>query len=302
MPSRLLFQLASFLSIVVAIYAGSRALVRALPGDPLTTLIAETGTNVSPETLRQELGLDVSLAQAVHRDLGKALHGDWGTSILSREPISPVLARRALRTLALATLSLLVGLLISMPLGLLAADKGGKVDRLCSWHGALAASLPTPWIGPVLLYLFAVQIPVVPAGNHIVLPALTIAYGFSGLWARLIRERVRETLASPAAIAARARGLGPWTVRIKYGLAPAAGSLVAYLGSQFGGLMAGSLVAETVFSWPGLGTYLVDAVLKRDYPVIEAATFVTAFFCLLGNRAGDWLQRVIDPRQEVRLG
>jgi ABC-type dipeptide/oligopeptide/nickel transport system permease component len=119
---------------------------------------------------------------------------------------------------------------------------------------------------------------------------------FSGLWSRLIRSRLQETLGAPATIAARARGLSERRIVIKYGLAPAAGALLAYLGTQFGALLGGAFVTEVLFGWRGMGSLLVEGVLKRDYPVVEAAVFATAAASLLGNILGDRLQTWFDPR------
>ena len=147
-----------------------------------------------------------------------------------------------------------------------------------------------------MIYFFGILIPIFPAGNSIFLPALALAFGFSGIWARLIRQRVRETLEHGAAPGARARGIPEWKVILKYGLAPASGALIAYLGTQFGALLGGTFVTEVIFDWPGMGLLLVDGVLHRDYPVVEATAFVGATVALLGNALGDWAQSKVDPR------
>lgn len=301
----------SWVMIIFLVYVLSRALIHALPGDPIETLIAETGTRIPVEELRRQLGLDRPFAASLLQDLKGILVGDWGRSILSGQPIAPLLAERFERTFVLTISALAAGLLASLLIGLpAAASRAGKTqsqlarlaDRFCSRYGALAAALPTPWIGPIFIYFFAVLLPLFPLGGNLWLPTLTLAFGFSGLWARLIRERVTESLIRGAADGARARGVAEWKVALKYGLAPVAGALAAYLGTQVGGLLTGAFVTEMVFNWPGMGTLMVDAVLARDYPVVQATAFAGAALALTGNVLGDALRSWIDPRSRDRTG
>ncbi len=287
----------TFLLTLVVIFAGTRALVHALPGDPLQTLLAESATQLPPEVVRRELGLDRPFLTALVDDIGRALRGDWGISLLSRQPIAPVLLERFQRTLELAAAASAIGIVFALWMGLVAAgNPGGRMDRFCTAYGGLMASVPMPWKGPLFILAFAVWIPLFPVDRHIALPAVALASGTAGYWARLIRARVREVLHDGAAPGARARGVPEWKVLIKYGLAPGAGALAAYFGTSFGGLLGGAFVVESIFTRPGLGMLLVDAVLKRDYPVVEAATFVAAATCLLGSWLGDLAQRILDPR------
>lgn len=292
-------RLLSLIAIVLLVFVASKAMVRALPGDPIETLIAETGTAIPAEELRRDLELDQAFIPGLFSHAFKALQGDFGRSLFSRKPIGPLIAESVGRTAALTGLALTLGLLFSVWLGCVAC-LSPWMDRLCSFHGAAAASLPSPWIGPVLIYFLAVELPLFPIGDDIFLPAITLAFGFSGFWSRLIRERVRETLRLGAAMGARARGVAEWKVLLKYGLMPASGSLLAYLGTQIGALMAGAFVIEVIFDWPGMGALLVESVLRRDYPVVEAAVFVGAVFALLGTFAGDALQGLVDPRVHRR--
>lgn len=295
--SRFLLRLLSTLILVAAIFTASRALVRALPGDPIETLVAESGTSLPLEKIRAELRLDRPFLPALIEDSRHFLRGDFGISLLSKRPIASLLWIRLARTVELAVLATALALGLSALLGLSAAAfPSGLMDRICTIHGALSAALPLPWLGPVFMITFAVWIPLFPAGGQVFLPAFALALGLSGLWARLIRERVRETLKLNAAIAARARGLSELRVVLKYGLVPCSGALLAYLGSQVGALLGGSFIAEVIFDWKGLGSLLVEAVLKRDYPVVEAATFFAASGSLLGTLLGDWAQKWVDPR------
>jgi ABC-type dipeptide/oligopeptide/nickel transport system permease component len=295
-------RLFSTVLIVLSIFLGSRALIRALPGDPVDTLIAESGTSIPRAVLLKELGLDRPFFESALQDFRSALHGDLGVSLLNKQPVLPLLKIRFLNTLALTTTAFAFALLFSMSLGLRAAQNpGGLADTLCSVFGAISASLPTPWLGPMLIILFAFWIPVFQLGDSLVLPALTLALSISGFWARLIRERVREALRHGSAQAARARGLSELKVVLKYGLAPASGLIAAYFGSQFGALLSGAFVTEVIFNWKGMGNLLVNSVLRRDYPMIEAAIFVGAICSVVGTAAGDWIRSSIERREEHQL-
>jgi len=302
LASSLLARFFSTILIILAIFVGSRALIRALPGDPVDTLIAESGTSIPRAVLLKELGLDRPFFEATAQELRSALHGDLGVSLLNKQPVLPLVKARFLNTLALTACAFFFALIFSLSLGLNAAQKpGGIADSLCSLFGALSASLPTPWLGPMLIILFAFWIPIFQLGDSLLLPALTLALSISGFWSRLVRERVRETLRHGSAQAARARGLGEFKVVVKYGLAPASGLLAAYFGSQFGALLSGAFVTEVIFNWKGMGNLLVNSVLRRDYPVIEAAICVGAICSVSGTAIGDWIRSSIERREEHQL-
>jgi peptide/nickel transport system permease protein len=293
----MIFRLLSFAATLVIVFAATRALVHALPGDPLETLLAESGTPVPAEVVRKELGLDRPFLASVSDDLWRALRGDWGISLLSRQPIAPILLERFLRTLELALTASLMAIVAALILGVSAAGSpGGFADRFCTIYGGLMASLPMPWKAPLLILTFSVWIPLFPVDRHLALPSIALAMGYAGYWARLIRARVREILRDGAAPGARARGVPEWKVLLKYGFAPGAGALIAYLGTSFGGLLGGAFVVETIFTRPGLGSLLVEGVLRRDYPIVEAATFLAAAACLAGTWVGDIAQLYLDPR------
>jgi peptide/nickel transport system permease protein len=295
-----LIRFATTLALVLAIFTATRGMIRALPGNPLDTLIAESGTPLSTEILREEFHLDEPFWRALGSDIKRATKGDLGISITTRQPIAPLLFHRMLKTFELTGLSVVFMILLSVSLGLAAADRttwiGRITDPICTFYGAIVSAMPAPWIGPLLMVVFCVWIPIFPVGDHILLPALTLSLSFTGLWSRLIRQRVRETLETGAAPGARARGIPEWKVLLKYGLAPCSGALLAYLGTQIGGLMAGAFVTETIFDWPGMGDLLITSVLRRDYPVVESAAFIAAVAALLGNALGNWAQNFVDPR------
>jgi len=286
--------------VLALVFIGSRALLHALPGDPISTILAETGTPIAADELRHELGLDQPFFTSLRSDAARFLHGDFGRSILSREAIAPLVGYRFMNTVKLTFLSLLIGLPLSLGLGLLTAgNPGGLADRFCTAYGAVVASLPTPWVGPLLIWLLAVRFPIFPIGGSALLPALLLGFVFVGFWSRLIRERVKETLREGAAPSARARGLPEWKVTLKYGFAPCSGPIAAYLGTQIGSFLQSAFIVEVIFGYNGMGTLIIDAVLSRDYPVVQAGIFFAAASALLGTWCGDVAQAWIDPRLEA---
>lgn len=297
------------LALCLAIFVATRALVRALPGDPAETLIAETGTPLSVTLVREDLGLDRPFGPALAQDLRAAvLHGDLGRSLFNRQPVARLVSERLAKSAELAGAAFALGLALSLALGLGAAEhRAGDgsllpaplalwADRLCTGLGAVSAALPTPWTGPMLIILLALWLPLFSIGDSVALPALTLALSFGGFWCRLFRSRTVEMLALDAARAARARGVPELRVLWKYGLMPAAGPLAAYLGTQLGFLLAGAFVVEVIFDWRGLGSLLIDSVLRRDYPVVEGAAFAAASVTAIGNLLGDFAQFLLSPR------
>lgn len=280
--------LARGLSIWLAVFFLSRLLVRTLPGDPLETLLAETGTSVPPELLAQQLGLQQTTLLSLLRDLAHFVRGDWGHSILSQAAIRPLVSTHFWHTLSLGVLTLLWALPSALLAGLWTSGKPRThwSARLLQLSGRGLAALSTPWIGPLALWWLAIQNPWFAPARAPWLPSLVLAIAWFGFWARIVDQQVRETLQHGSAAGARARGIPEWRVRIQNGLIPCAGPLLAYIGTQIGALAGGTVLTEVLFQWPGIGQLLVDAVLKRDYPLIEACVFVVASCALAGSVLG----------------
>jgi ABC-type dipeptide/oligopeptide/nickel transport system permease component len=290
-------RLFSFVFLILLIFVVCRSLVRGLPGDPIETMVAESGTSISIQDLKKEMGLDQPFLTALKSDLKKAIHGDFGRSLITRNPILPVLLNHWSQSLKLGMLSLIVGVILSLVVGLsAAANPTGKMDRLCSLYGGLAAGVPTIWVGICAILIFSVWVPLIKSGEGLILPVMTLAFHFGGFWARLVREKVRGMLYLGPAVAARARGVHEIKVILKYGLMPVSGSLLAFLSTQIGFFLGGSYVIEVLFNRHGLGSLLVDSVLRRDYPFVEWITFLSAVTILSFNSLGDWLQSRIEAK------
>jgi len=280
--------------VLFTVFALTQTLIRWLPGDPAQFLLAQTGLKISVEQLRAEMGLNHSVTHFLPSLLVDWTQGKWGNSLLTGLPVKPQILSHAWTTLKITFLTLTLALAFTLALGLTTQTSLEPYAR--KWN-QLWTALPLPWVAPLFMYLFAVKIPLFsfatsnqPGLSELLMPSLVLAFFLSAAWSRLLRDRLQESLAWGSARAARARGLPEWKVRLKYGIAPVSGVLLAYLGSQTGSLLGGALLTETIFNLHGTGTLLVESALSRDYPVFQAAAFWVACVALLGNTLGDWLQ------------
>ncbi len=279
------------------------------PGDPAEMiLLRRTGlppTESEVRVLRRELGLDAPVHVRYLRWAGGAVTGDLGRSYQTDEAVVGALATRLPATLELAAASLALALLLALPLGVLSAvRRGAPVDHATRVLALLGASLPSFWLAYVLILLFAVQfrwLPVAGRGGweHLVLPALTLALGASARLARLVRASMLEELGQDYVRTARAKGLSRSAVVVRHALRNALNPLVTLTGMQFGALMAGAVIVETIFAWPGIGRLLVEAIYDRDYPVIQGFVLFTGTVFVLVNFLVDLSYPWLDPR--VRL-
>lgn len=281
-------------------------LIHLIPGDPVDVMLGESAQTADREALRQSLGLD----QPIHIQLVSYFNGlinlDLGRSLHSQRPILDLLAERLPATIELALAALLVTLVLALPLGLLAAAR-----RDTAWdHGAmtfslLGVSIPNFWMGPLLILVFALWLGWFPVSGRegagaVVLPALTLGTSLSAILARMIRSSVLEVLGEDFIRTAYAKGLTRRQVLIRHALPNAMLPVITILGLQLGTLLAGAVITETVFSWPGIGLLTVEAIQTRDYPVVQACVLLIALTYVLINSLTDLVYALIDPR--IRVG
>lgn len=272
---------------LLILFGFSRAIVQFLPGDPLDTLMEETGTALPSETLRHDLGMDRPLWQSLPRDVLLRFKGDWGNSTLTQLPVGPTLAERTITSLTYGLASATLAFVCSLAIALAAGHRGNFADRLAEGLGIALPALPLPWLGPILLWIFSVRLNWFELKGGWVLPLLAIVPGIVGFWARLMKDRVQSRLNHPSCLAARGRGLSEVRVRLKYALLPESRAIFGILATQIGHLLAGQFVAEVLFQIPGLGSLLVQAVLTRDFVTLEAAFFVVAAFSWICTQLGN---------------
>jgi len=278
------------------------ALLHLTPGDPASVILGENATPEQVQALRRSLGLDQPLVRQYTRFLGRALHGDLGTSIRAQRPALEVVLERLPATLLLTAGAFSFAVLIGMPIGVISA-----VKRLTLWdHGSMALallgqSMPGFWLGLVLITVFAVHLRWLPASgmgslSHVVLPAITLGMFLIGLIIRLTRSSMLDVLGQDYVRTARAKGLAERMVVMQHALMNALIPVVTLLGLQLGLLLGGAVITETVFAWPGVGLATVTAIHQRDYPVVQCAVLVSAVLVLSINWAVDLLYHYLDPR------
>jgi peptide/nickel transport system permease protein len=299
----------SLLPVWLGISLLAFALANLAPGDPAQMiLLRQTGelpTEEEVARLREQLGLDDPFPVRYVRWLADAARGDLGTSFRTGEPVLTALVDRFPATLQLALAALLIGLLVGIPLGVLSAvRRDSPLDHASRIGVLLGASIPNFWLGYLLILLFAVALgwlPVAGAGTwqHLVLPALTLGAGGAAGITRLTRATVLEELATDYVRTARAKGLPERLVVARHALRNALNPVLTLSGLRFAGLLAGAVVVETVFAWPGIGSFVVDSIYDRDYPTIQGFVIFTGTVFLMLNLLVDLGYAWLDPR--VRL-
>jgi len=271
-------------------------------GDPLTLVLPMVATEEDFANARRYLGLDRPLYVQYLTFVGRATTGDFGTSIRSRRPVVDLLRERLPNSLALAAFSMAVSLLVAFPLGVLAAvRRGTALDSGAKVLATLGQSLPTFWVGIVLIEVVAGRLQWLPAGGsgslaHYILPGFTLGWFVVAGLMRLLRSAMLEVLDAEYVTTARAKGAPEVSVVWRHALRNALIPVVTFAGVYFAILVTSAIVVETVFAWPGMGRLAYEAITGRDFPVIQAVVLVTAAIVVTVNFAVDLLYAVIDPR------
>jgi peptide/nickel transport system permease protein len=298
----MLKRLLSVIPVVFGVLLLTFLLVHLVPGDPVEVMLGESATVADRATLRADLGLDQPLYKQFGSYLNGLAHGDFGKSIHTQQPISEMLAERYPLTVKLALLSLAIGLVIGIPLGIYAALKAGKwQDVVVTIVSVRLSAMPAFWLGPMLMLIFAVWLGWLPvsgmdSNTSIILPALTLGFGLSAILTRMTRTSLLEVLNEDYIRTARAKGLSETRVILQHALRAALLPIITIVGLQMGSLLAGTVITETIFSWNGIGRLLVESIEKRDYPVTQACVLVVALSYVFVNLLTDIAYRMADPR------
>jgi peptide/nickel transport system permease protein len=290
------------------------ALMRLVPGDPAVAVLGYKATPDGIRALREAFHLDEPVPQQYLRWLGAAVRGDLGHDFRQNEPIGRMILDRLPVTLELTLLAALCTVLIGVPLGLLAGGRrGGAADRAALAVGLLGVSVPDFWLGIMLILGLSLGAGLLPSGGwvpfaesplenliHMALPALTLAVSRAAVLGRLTRAAVLDTMQKSFVQYARAKGLGERAILFRHVLPNAAIPIVTVLGLQVGYMLGGAIVVEMIFTLPGLGRMTLDAVLERNYPVVQSAVLVIGAMFMLVNLVTDMLYGAIDPRMRRR--
>ncbi|MBX6351085.1 MAG: ABC transporter permease [Clostridia bacterium] len=308
--------------VMIGIAAIVFGLMQIVPGDPAVVLLGQDATPEAVAQLRHALGLDRPLTVQFFSYLGHALRGDLGESIFQHEPVAELVFGRLPATVELALGGLLVALVVGLPLGVLAAVRRGSLFDLLSMAIAqLGVSVPVFWLGIMLMLWFAVQLGWLPAIGrgapvlsavglalagrpevlvdslrHLILPSVTLGTYGAALTSRMVRSSLAETLVEDYVRTARAKGVPGWRVVYVHALRNALLPVVSVIGLQFGTLLGGAVVTETIFGWPGVGQLAVKAISQRDLPLVQGTVLVIALLFSFVNLAVDLVYAAIHPR------
>ena len=281
-------------------------LIHMIPGDPVEIMLGESASTTDREALRVALGLNQPLWVQFQQYLTGLLQFDMGNSIHFRRPVSELLLERLPATGLLAAMTLLITLVLALPLGIIAAVRRDTVwDSGAMTFSMLGVSIPNFWLGPILILVFSLWLGWFPVSGQngfgsVVLPALTLSTGLIAVLSRMVRSSMLEVLGEDYMRTAKAKGLPPQRVILHHGLRNALLPVITLLGLQLGALLAGAVITETVFSWPGVGLLTIESIQSRDYPVVQACVLLISVTYVLVNLLTDLAYAWIDPR--IRLG
>ncbi len=277
-------------------------LIHIVPGDPVEQMLGEGASSTDLATLRHQYGLDRPLSeQYVHYWHG-VLHGDLGRSLRLNDSVTHLVLQRYPYTLELTIASLVFALLLAIPAGIIAALHRGKTrDNIVGVVSLFGLSFPSFALGPIAILLVSIKLgwlPVSGAGtpDHLILPALTMGSALAAILTRMVRTAMLEELGQDYIRTARAKGLPERTVLYRHALRNAMIPIITLVGLQFGALLAGAIVTETIFAWPGLGRLTVSAISNRDYALVQGCILAVGLTYVLVNLATDTLYAVLNPR------
>jgi peptide/nickel transport system permease protein len=295
---RLLLTVPVLLGVATLVFS----LIHLIPGDPAQVMLGDAASPEDVTALRHRLGLDRPLYAQYGAFLGGAVRGDLGTSLRTEEPVVSAIAERMPATFELAFASMVIALLVAIPLGIAAAAHAGSgVDHAATTIALLGISMPNFWLGPLLAIVFSIWLgwfPVSGRGTagHLVLPAITLGAPLAAVLARITRASVIEELRELYVLAAEARGVSRWRAILAHAFRNSLIPIVTVLGLQFGSVLTGAVITETIFAWPGVGRLLIQSINFRDYPLVQGCILLIAMTYVSMNLLVDVLYGFLDPR------
>ncbi len=283
--------------------------IRLVPGDPVRTMLGFRATEENVAQIREQLGLNAPLLNQYVSSLGGMLHGDFGTDFISKAPLSELLAQRVPVTLELTLLAMTLAVVVGVPLGVKAATGSRLARRFTDGFVVAGVSIPDFWLGIMLVLLFAGTLTVLPPSGYVpftedplqnlrymALPVVTLAVGEAAYILRTTRGAMESVMAQPFIGFLHAKGVSPQRIVHRHALRNAAGPIITVIGIQFGVLLGGAIVIETLFALPGVGRLLVTAINQRNYPVVQAGVLVVAALFILVSLITDLIIGWVDPR------
>jgi ABC-type dipeptide/oligopeptide/nickel transport system permease component len=295
---RLLLTIPVLLGVATLVFA----LIHLVPGDPAQAMLGEGASQDEVLKLRQVLGLDQPLVSQYKSFLGGIARGDLGTSFRYNTPVTAQIRDRLPNTALLAVAAMFLAIVFAIPLGILAAVfRGTPIDHAAMTLALAGISMPNFWLGPLLAILFGVRLgwlPVAGTGSllHLVLPAVTLAAALSAILARMTRASLLEELRELYVLSARARGLSGRRAVLRHAFRNSLIPIVTIIGLQFGAVLTGTIITETIFAWPGIGRLLIQAINFRDYPLVQGCILFISVTYVAMNLLTDLTYGFLDPR------
>ena len=285
--------------VVVTLVFG---LIHMVPGDPVAQMLGEGASVAEIEGLRHDLGLDRPVLEQYRTYMTGLLHGDLGVSFRNRQTVASSVLERYPATVELAVASMIFSVIVSVPFGVISAVRRGRAaDRAISFVSLFGVSLPNFALGPILILFFSIMLGLFPVSgrdglSHLILPAVTLGGGSAAIMTRMVRGSMLEEIGQDYVRTARAKGLAESAVLFGHALRNGLLPVVTLLGLNAGALLAGALITETIFSWPGLGRLTIQAIFARDYPLVQGCILAIALTYILINLCTDVVYSVVDPR------
>jgi ABC-type dipeptide/oligopeptide/nickel transport system permease component len=298
--------LARRLALTVPVLLGVATLVFSLihliPGDPAQAILGEAAPQADVEELRRRLGLDRPLIEQYGSFLAGLVRGDLGISLRTGQPVTGQILERMPATIELAGAAMLVAIAVSIPLGIAAAvRRGTAVDHAAMTLALTGVSVPNFWLGPLLAIVFAVELGWLPVSGrgtaqHLILPAVSLGAALAAILARMTRASMLEELREQYVLAARARGAPRLRAIVRHAFRNSLIPVVTLVGLQFGAVLTGAVITETIFAWPGIGRLLIQSIGFRDYPLVQGCILLIAVTYVGVNLLTDLVYGVLDPR------
>ncbi len=296
---RLLQAIPTLLGVVTLVFF----LLHLVPGDPVDALLGEMALAADREAMRHALNLDVPILQQYIHYLYGLISGDWGISIIDQRDVLTRILERLPATAELASVSLLLALVLALPLGYWAAKHAGKIqDTAAMGFSLLGVSIPNFWLGPMLMLIFSVALGWLPVSGmgqpgSLVLPAITLGTALAAMLSRMARSSWLEAMSMDSIRTARAFGVSEKTIWWRHAARIAAIPVITMFALQLGAVLGGAVITETVFDWPGLGLLTIEAIQRRDYPLVQGCVLIIALFYVVANLLADILSLLLDARQ-----
>jgi peptide/nickel transport system permease protein len=278
------------------------SLIHLIPGDPAQAMLGESASPEDVAELRSRLGLDRPLLEQYGTFLRDAIRGDLGRSLRTSQPVTSAILERMPATIELAAAAMLVALGFAIPLGIAAAVwRGTFLDHAATTVSLLGISIPNFWLGPLLAIVFSIELGWLPVSGrgtwaNLVLPAVSLGAALAAILARMTRATLLEELREPYVIAARARGASRVRAVVRHAFRNSLIPVITLIGLQFGAVLTGAVITETIFSWPGIGRLLIQSIGFRDYPLVQGCILLIAVTYVAMNLVTDLLYGLVDPR------